>query len=374
MLTRFDDYPIHQTPEPIAHPASSDRNAYDRYWFNGFDKEGQIYFAVALGLYPHRGVMDCSLSVVESGEQHSFHASRRMPAEPSETTVGPFRIEVLEPMRSILVRLEPNETGIECDLIFTARTACVDEGRQTLRSGTRVVFDATRFAQFGRWQGEIGFAGRTATVDATRVYGTKDRSWGIRPIGEPESGGAPAMRIPQFFFLWAPIQWEDYCTHFGVYEDSQGLPWHSGGAIVPAYPTSEGIPGSEDPGTRKMASVSYRITHKSGTRRASAAELTLAESSGQRHVIALEPIMIFQMKGLGYTHPEWGHARWKGELAVAGESWKIADLDPLAIDNVHTQQLVRARMDDQEGIGILEEICLGPHAPSGFMEFLDGAS
>ena len=35
MLSRFDDYPIHQTAEPVAHPASSDRNGYDRYWFNG---------------------------------------------------------------------------------------------------------------------------------------------------------------------------------------------------------------------------------------------------------------------------------------------------------------------------------------------------
>ncbi len=35
MLSRFDDYPIHQTPEPVAHRASSDPNAYDRSGFNG---------------------------------------------------------------------------------------------------------------------------------------------------------------------------------------------------------------------------------------------------------------------------------------------------------------------------------------------------
>jgi hypothetical protein len=28
MLSRFDDYPIHHTPEPIAHRAGSDPNAY----------------------------------------------------------------------------------------------------------------------------------------------------------------------------------------------------------------------------------------------------------------------------------------------------------------------------------------------------------
>ncbi len=35
MLNKLDDYPIHQTPEPIAQPATSDRNEYERTWKNG---------------------------------------------------------------------------------------------------------------------------------------------------------------------------------------------------------------------------------------------------------------------------------------------------------------------------------------------------
>lgn len=373
MLTKFDDYPIHQTLEPIAHPASSDRNVYDRYWFNGYANDGEFYFGVAMGLYANRGILDCGFSIVREGEQHSFHGSRRAPAEPSDTTVGPFSIEVIEPMRRVRVTLEPNETGIECDLTFTARTACVEEGRQTRRQGTRIFFDVTRFAQFGRWQGEIKYDGKTVPIDASRVYGTKDRSWGVRPIGEPETGGAPAKSLPQFFFLWAPIQWKGRCTHFGVLEDEHGHPWHQDGAIVPVYDSLEAIPDGEDPGIERMASVSHRITHEPGTRRARSIELTLVERSGTRHEISLESILCFQMKGIGYTHPEWGHGRWKGELAIGGESWKSADLNPLALDNLHTQQVVRARMDGEEGIGVVEEICIGPHATSGFKEFLDGA-
>ena len=76
MLTKFDDYPIHQTPEPVAHPASSDRNVYDRYWFNGYTDDGEFYFAVGMGLYPNRGIIDCGFSIVRDGEQHAFHASQ----------------------------------------------------------------------------------------------------------------------------------------------------------------------------------------------------------------------------------------------------------------------------------------------------------
>ncbi len=373
MLTRFDDYPIHQTPEPVAHPASSDRNVYDRYWFNGYADDGEFYFGVGMGLYPNRGILDCGFSIVRDGEQHAFHGSRRAPGEPSDTAVGPFKLDVVEPMRKVRLTIDANETGIECDLVFTARTSAVEEGRQTIRAEKRAVFDVTRFAQFGRWQGEIRYAGKTVAVDSSRVYGTKDRSWGVRPVGEPETGGAPSTRLPQFFFLWAPIHWQDSCTAFGVLEDESGFAWHQDGAIVPAYASPDEIPGVEDPGVEKMASVAHKIAYEKGTRRAEAVQLTLVGRSGERHEIELEPLLCFRMKGIGYTHPEWGHGRWKGELAIGGESWKTDDVNPLALDNVHIQQVVRARMDGQEGIGALEQMCIGPHAPSGFEQFLDGA-
>jgi hypothetical protein len=255
MLSRYDDYPIHQTPEPVAHPASSDRNVYDRYWLNGYADDGEFYFAVGMAVYPNRGIMDCGFSIVRDGEQHAFHASRRAPEDPSETSVGPFRIDVLDPMRSLRVQLAANETGIECDLTFTARTACIEEGRQTSRRGGRLVMDVTRFAQFGRWDGRIRYAGRSVAVSADRVPGTKDRSWGIRPVGEP-------------FFLWAPIHWRDRCTHFGVFEDEHGRAWHRDGAIVPAYETPADIPGVTDPAAQIMASVEQRIAYVPGTRRA----------------------------------------------------------------------------------------------------------
>ena len=80
MLTRFDDYLIHQTADPVAHPTTGDRNFYDRYFFNGYDRDGELFFAVALGLYPNRRVMDAAVSVVHGGVQHSIHASRRSSA------------------------------------------------------------------------------------------------------------------------------------------------------------------------------------------------------------------------------------------------------------------------------------------------------
>jgi hypothetical protein len=372
MLSRFDDYPIHQTPEPIAQPASSDRNVYDRYWFNGYAEDGEYYFGIGAAVYPNLGIMDCGFSIVRDGEQHAFHASRRIPREPSRIEVGPFRIDIQEPMKRLRVALADNETGIACDLQWVPRTANIEEGRQTRKSG-RTTMDATRFNQFGRWQGEVKYAGRRLAVDAKRCFGTKDRSWGIRPVGSPDPGGAPPMQLPQVFFLWAPLHWPERCTHMGLFENADGHPWHWDGMICPAYQSPDDIPGVEDPGTRFLAGVEHRLVYLPGTRRARSAEITLIEKDGARLDIELEPLICFRMKGIGYSHPSWGHGLWKGELATFGESWKVDDLNEMAIENQHIQQVVRARCGGQQGMGVLEQIAFGPHARYGFKELLDPA-
>ena len=374
MLSKFDDYPIHQTSQPIAQPATGDRNAYDRYWFNGYQDDGEFYFGIGAALYPNLGILDCGLSVVADGEQHAFHGSRRAPTEPTDLRIGPFTIEVLEPMRRIRVVLDDNETGISADLTFTARSACVEEGRQTMHHGPRLVMDVTRFAQFGRWQGVIRYAGRVLPVDGRRVYGTKDRSWGVRGVGTPDSGLAPTEpRSRQVFFLWAPLHWKDRCTHFGVFEDANANRWHTDGAVLPVYDEPADLPGAEDPGTERLAAVEHDLDYIPGTRRAGHARIALIHADSAREDIDLEPLLCYRMKGIGYMHPEWGHGMWKGELALGGESWKVDDVEPMAVENQHIQQVVRARCGDNVGIGVLEQICFGPHARYGFRDFLDPA-
>ncbi len=92
MLSKFDDYPIHQLPQPIAQPLSGDRNCYDRYWFNGYQDDGEFYIGIGSAIYPNLGILDCGVSIVRDGEQHAFHASCRAPREPTEVRCGPFRI------------------------------------------------------------------------------------------------------------------------------------------------------------------------------------------------------------------------------------------------------------------------------------------
>lgn len=375
MLSRFDDYPIHQTAEPLAQTASSDRFTYDRYWYNAHDRDGGFYFGIGLCRYPNLGIMDCSLSLAVDGRQYAFHGSRRAPQEPTETEVGPFRLEILEPMGRHRVTIADNDTGISCDLVYTPRTACIEEGRQTLRNDRHLVMDATRLDQFGFWQGWIRYDGKELRVDGRSTFGLKDRSWGIRPVGDAYTGGAPMDTFQAVHFCWLPVHWGDQCSLAGWFEDEAGYQWHNDQCILPLYADSDQIPGTTDPAARVwQGPVGHQVEMLPGTRRARSAVVTMHDRSGETLEIHVEPLMVHRMKGLGYQHPEWGHGKWHDELAIGGESWSDADLDPLALENLHVQQVIRATCNGKVGHGVLEQMHIGPSASYGFKDWFDGAT
>ena len=113
MLTAGDEYPIHQTPEPVAY-SGSDRNFYDRYFYNGYSADGSVFFAAAMGVYPHLNVIDASFSVLRDGKQSSLFFSRPLNMERMDTFVGGFSVEVLEPLKRIRLQVKETE-GIAFD-------------------------------------------------------------------------------------------------------------------------------------------------------------------------------------------------------------------------------------------------------------------
>ena len=374
MLSSFDDFYIHQTSRPIATPATSDRNAYDRSFFNGYTDTGDLYFGISSARYPNLEIQDCALTIVYGGKQHAFYASRRAPTDPRDMSTGPFHIEILEPMMTLRVVVEDNDTGIGADLHWIPRTAHFPEDHQSLtpqQIGRWMI--ATRMNQFGFWSGEIRLPDETITVNPEETYGTKDRSWGVRPVGDPAPSGAPRQR-KGFKFFWAPIHWSDHVTHMGIFEGDRGEVWHWDGFQLPAYTDATLIPGIEDPDIRRFKSVAHDFAWKSGTRNVSGGTLTMEQHEGDPIVVELEPILSVRMKGMGYGHPKWGHGFWKGELAIASESWNLDDIEPLRPENVHIQEVIRVQSGDSVGVGVLEQLVVGPYPRYGFKELLDGAN
>ena len=376
VLNRLDDYPIHQTPEPIAHPATSDPNVYDRTWFNAYSDDSTRYFGFGMAVYPHRQILDAHFSCVEAGgQQHCLYASRRAPQERTDQSVGPIRLEIVEPLRRARIIIDDNDSGIGADLTFSARTSAIQEARQVLWSGPRRSMDATRFAQFGRWSGTVSHPDGEFIVDEDTWRGTKDRSWGVRGVGERAQLGAPPTELPSFFFLWAPLQWDDHVTHAVFFDGPNGEAIVREGVVAPMFDSETEIPDELEQVATPMATALHRVEYHPGTRWAKRAEVDLIDIYGETRTITMEPQLRFQFKGLGYGHPTWKQGAWMGELEVASEHFDPLELDPEAPENVHVQQVVKVADDHgRTGIGALEQIVIGPHTPSGLTGLFDGSA
>ena len=366
-LTRGDDYPLHQMPEPVAY-AQGERNFYDRYFFNGYSaKGGESFFAVALGVYPQLNLMDAAFVVVRGGVETALHASRWLRMERMDTAVGPIRIEVLEPLQRLRVSVESPEHGLRAEIVFTGRHFPIEEPRFVRRNGPRIFMDYTRLTQNGRYDGWIELDG--VREDVSGFVGTRDRSWGVRPVGARDSQETPPPAPPQFFWLWSPCAFEDGSLFFHTNDDGAGHPWNRRAVWAPD--------GTDEAGQRHFDGGRAQVTWASGTRNAKAAALALWGAEGET-TVEFTPLYDFRMLGLGYGHPAWGHGSAHGELAVEREDIRLADVDPKLPHHLHVQALSEVVMRspdgrERRGRGVLEQLAIGPHAPSGFASLLDMA-
>ncbi|MBU6232621.1 MAG: hypothetical protein KJS64_00030 [Acidobacteria bacterium] len=347
MLLPEDDFPLHQAPVPLAHSMGGHPNAYDRFWFNGL-ADG-AFFAVALGLYPQRGVIDGAFAVVEDGIQRSVFTSDALVDR--RTHVGPLSIEIVEPLRVNRITLRDNDFGLRADLTYRALTATIEEPRQTMYDGSRIFMDVTRATQMGHWEGWIETpAGRR---DINGVVGTKDRSWGVRPVGEPLPG-APSTRAPQLAFQWGPLFLGESAVHVMSFDDAAGRHLHHSAGILPLEGPAQHVSGELtcewQPGTRWMSSGQLIIDHRE---------------------FRVTPVGRFHMRGAGYSHPTYAHGRWHGGLVIAGETLTTDELDPLEYHNIHVQHIVSVD-GPLPGVGVVEQLIIGPYAPAGVTGLLDG--
>ncbi len=356
MLTGADEFPFHQTAEPMAF-AGTDRNFYDRFFFNGYSADGDLFFAIALGLYPQLDIMDGAVCVLKDGKQHNVRVSKRMNGERSALQVGPLSIDIQKPLLSSKIVLESCDSDISLELIFEARHAPVEEPRFTRRVGTRGFMDYTRLTQNINWTGEIRLGSEIIKVEPANVLGTRDRSWGIRPVGMKDSQPPAQGSLSQFFWLWNPCNFEDYVAFSHTNDDNFGRPWNRRAGI-------EKLGGE----LQEFENVEYEYKWFDNSRRIKSVRAILQHDCHEA-TIELTPFQNFYMSGLGYTHPDWGHGMDHGDSAFSYDvidTAQCSDVDPLYF---HIQAIARAELSfdgiKRSGLGVVEQLFIGAHQPSG---------
>src|SRR5581483_3921585 len=134
----LDEYPIHQAPLSMRYVTSSDRNFYDRCYFNAHDRTGDLFLITGLGVYPNLGVIDAYATVRRGHEQFAVRFSDALAERGTDAAVGPYRVEVVEPLRRIRLVCDAAADGVGFDLTWEGSFPAVLEQPHVLLTANRV--------------------------------------------------------------------------------------------------------------------------------------------------------------------------------------------------------------------------------------------
>ena len=358
----LDEYPIHQAPLPLTWAASSDRNFYDRSYFNAHDRTGDIFCIFGHGYYPNLGTKDAFFLVRRGDTQTAVHFGDPIDDDRLNQHVGAYRCEVVEPLEKIRIVFDDTH-GIAADLTWNGLYPVVREQPHIMRAGSRVTLDAQRFAQLGSWSGTIVIDGEEIAVTPDRWIGSRDRSWGIRPVGEAPPPGAPAN--PEFegmWWLYVPVAFDEFSVVLIIQEEPDGLRvlndctriWKDGRVEQLGWPL-------------------VKIHYTPGTRIPTGASITCTTPDGkpvQLEVESLLPVPIHVGGGYG-GDSDWTHGQWKGPEFTERVTYDMTDpaVDGRVVFGV-IDHVGRAVCDGAEGLGPLRARRHRPPRPQRFHRLL----
>jgi len=371
-VSSWDDFPVHQTSELIRYAATSDRNFYDRYYFNLHSSSDEYFAIFGMGQYPNLGVTDAFCTFAVAGEQHVVRASRPL-RDRADTSVGPVRVEVIEPLRKVRVVVEPGrpaESEIAMDVTWTGSIDAYQEPRQYLRARGTLIFDTQRFAQTGRWQGEISVAGRDFEVSHDRCGGTRDRSWGVRPVGEHQPDGIrQTVSLMPGMWNYMPADYGDHSILYMCHELPDGN-----------RPLEEGVRIWADPnrGIDWLGRPEWEHDVIAGTRLLARSRITFPDAPGSPITLLVEPLLTnFVGVGTGYgLDSDWRHGMWQGEEPVEQAlSYQVDEIRGLGqygmVDSVGRFSYDDPALGPQQGYGLYEHGFFGPFPRLGLHERAD---
>ena len=364
-ISPMDEYLAHQTTDTFDRVFTSDRNFYDRYYFNCHPSSDELFLVTGMGQYPNLGVTDAFVCISHGTSQYTVRASRELGSDRLDTSVGPLSVEVVEGLRKLRVRCAPNEWGVSFDLLFEGTVPALEEPKSFNRSRARITQDVSRYAQVGCWSGTLEVAGERYDVEPSTWQGARDHSWGVRPVGEPE---APGIRLKDMqnatvglFHNWLPMQFDDFMIKVSLDEDYAGHRMLEESVKVWRY-------GIDQP-NEDMGRPEIDITYIPGTREMAKSVVTLHPPDGKPVRSVNTPLRtVYLAAGSGYRpDADWGHGTWRGEHVVQGLVHDMSSQEkrtPWAFIN---ETLCRYQLDSGEvGYGMHENMCLGIYRPAGF--------
>lgn len=254
MLSKYDDYPIHQTDRGLAEIASHDPNWEEAVYFNIHDRAGEFSAVCGLDVFPNAQYVAAWLTVLHDGEHSSCMFAGPLGNWREELRAGTLSFAIVEPMREWHLELADQANGIRAELDFCARCPAYHFRPIRHESAGEVVFSQSYYNQAGLYHGNFAVGDRVFTD----LWGLRARRWGVLAPGS----------IP--FYNWVSIELPKRCITAWQLETPDGGILYCDGAIVTER-------GEVAPITR----LEHDWTLLPGARHPARARLDLTTASGE---------------------------------------------------------------------------------------------
>lgn len=355
-LVPEDEMLTHQIVDTFATVSQSDPSWTEKIWTIAHARDNSLQVVLGVGKYTNRGVFDGAAGVCRGTEQWTVRAGRRLAADSAGTTVGPIHYEVVEPLKSIRVSLDPSEHApIAFDVVMRGDfpPALEDPWPDRSPDGYRVTHNVLRYRQVGVASGWVEVEGERTEFTPQEWISVRDHSWGLRPgVGKPIPGlpRRGRHRIDQMFMTWLPMTLtrQDGSTYslFVFYQEERG----AGYSQIRCQAEQQNADGS----SHRFASVQQQLNFRDDNRRLIGGTITLIDSDGSTRPITITAAGPggFHLGPAGYYGwNDWVYGEWVGELRVEGSH--ITECDkPENARKLHQLRDLLVRVEDPAGGGV----------------------
>jgi len=353
-LLPADETFTHQVTETFAMVGTSDPSWAEKVCAMAMARDGSLQLGFGLGKYTNRNVIDGYAALSRGKEQLTVRASRSLAPQPELTAIGPIHYEIVEPMKSIRFRLEPNQSQpLAFDWLFEAALPPFPEERTHLFRGYRVLSELVRYHQIGTASGWIELDGKRHEMSPERWISTRDHSWGVRyDVGVPPADVEPDTGIPPgagFMMIWCPaLMTRKDGSHYGLH-------LHFTWIKMPGFEHKMVTSRVEHPDGRQETIVQLvpELRFDPINRRLLGGTVHCTMSDGTERPITIEVLGDTGVQlgaGLYFGFDGHHHGEWRGPLHVEGE--RIADCStPEQARRLHQIRDTAVRVSDPVGGG-----------------------
>lgn len=389
MLSPYDEFPVHQTPYPLSRVATTDHSFDDGYFFGAFSAEDRMFCFSGLRINPNTDIIGGYLGVMRDGIQRTVRFSRTW-RELCDTTVGPFRLEVVEPYRHLRLTLAENDSNMACELNWRGLAPAFLEAHHLAMNRGRVTTDQTRYSQPGVVDGWIDIDGERTVVDPSHWYGSRDHSWGVyfdRPPLAADPKWLPPRDpggVPRALRFWTLFGAGDLGGFYAIHEDPQGRQVPMNDTFGTPFEGQFHVGWDKE--TYPLVAGRHELRLVPGTRLLAGATITLTDRDGGTWIQEVEPVgPPWVTSTIGYQGGSWkdgGSMRTYHGPGVTVE-WDEFDFSVQPLDHTRYDGTVQAGLHGKEylsrvtttapdgrqwvGAGHTELFLDGPYEPLGLL-------